>query len=356
MKIKFMNRAIELASKGEGFVVGKALYGLVIVKKDKIIAEGFRDKTEHDNIEINLIKQVKEGLKEAEVYINIEPKLREEQIKKIVHSGIKKIYIGILDPIEKGRFVNKLRKFGIEVEVGLLEEENRELNEIYIHYKTTGKPFVVTKWAMTLDGKLAAQNGDSKWISNESSLYFVHKLRQRCSGILVGENTVKLDNPMLTTRLEGVEVSNPIRIIISKTGDIPKESKVLKVSEGVKTIVVTAKNLSKEREQLFYSKNVDIIKLEANEGHFDFNVILEVLAKRGIDSILIEGGSSILGSAFDSKVVNKVYGVVAPKILGGGLSITPVGGHGIEYMRDAIELKNVKHEIVGNDVIFRGYV
>ena len=173
---------------------------------------------------------------------------------------------------------------------------------------------------------------------------------------MVGENTVKMDNPMLTTRIEGIKISNPLRIIISKYGDIPDDSKVLKVDKNTKTLIISSKHIQEQREAYFLNLKVEVLKLEEKNGHIDFKDIVTVLGRRGIDSLYIEGGSNILGSAFDSGIVNVVYAAVSPKIVGGKSAITPVGGRGIEKMRDAIVLKRVTHKIVGNDVIFKGYV
>jgi diaminohydroxyphosphoribosylaminopyrimidine deaminase/5-amino-6-(5-phosphoribosylamino)uracil reductase len=353
---KFMKCAIAVANKGSGFVNPKPLYGAVLVKDNRIIGEGYYDGINDEVAEIKAIKNSEKNPSGADLYLNMEPILSHEDIDFILKSEIKKIYVGILDPILKGKGVEALRTKGIEVETGLLQDECEELNEIYLHYITKRIPFVFTKWAMTLDGKLATRTGDSKWISNEKSLKFVHELRQRVAAILVGENTVKLDNPMLTTRLEGVKICNPLRVIISKYGDIPNESNVLKVNDNTKTLIISSTKISKNREDYFLHKKIDVTKLEEKNGHIDFKDIVKSLGDMGIDSIFIEGGSGILGSAFESGIVNKVYAVVAPKLIGGKEAVTPVGGMGIEKMRDALVLKKVTHEIVGNDVIFKGYL
>lgn len=178
----------------------------------------------------------------------------------------------------------------------MLKEQCEELNEVYLHYITMGSPFVLVKWAMTLDGKLTTRTGESKWISGEESLRFVHLLRQRVMAIMVGENTVKLDNPMLTTRLKNVEISNPIRIILSKYGDIPKEANVLKVDDNTKTIIIASNLINKDKEGRFKDIGVDIIKLEEKHGKIDFRDIPKVLGDRGMDSLYIEGGSGVLSS------------------------------------------------------------
>lgn len=222
----YMNIAIQLAKKGIGFVNPDPLSGTLIVKNNKIISEGFYESINSEKSEIMAIKNASEDLAGAVLYTNIEP-IAEE----IIQSGIRKVYIGMLDPRQqnKCRSVDLMKKSGIEVEINILQERCEELNEISTHYYKHGTPFVFTKWAMTLDGKLATRTGDSKWISNESSLKFVHNLRQRVASIMVGENTVRIDNPLLTTRLEGVCISNPLRIILSKYGDISRQANIYSI-------------------------------------------------------------------------------------------------------------------------------
>lgn len=359
MKEEFMNRAIELAQKGIGFVNPHPLAGAVIVKEHRIVGEGFYKAYSSNSAEIEALNNTLENLSNGEMYLNIEPfKDKDTFVKAILNSGIKRVYIGMLDPNghKEDNVIALMKANGIEVEIGVLSEQCQELNEIYAHYITKHIPFVFTKWAMTLDGKLASRTGDSKWISSEDSLKFVHYLRQRVAAIMVGENTVRLDDPLLTTRLEGVEISNPLRVILSKYGDLPIHSKVLEVDEKTKTLIVASKSIPKEKEELLLKKGVQLLKLEEKHGRIDFKDIVKTLGDMKIDSLYIEGGSAVLASAFESGIVNKVYAAIAPKIIGGKESITPVGGVGIERMRDAILLKRVTHEIVGNDVIFKGYI
>ena len=351
MKSLYMNKAIELAKMGIGFVNPDPLVGAIVVKDGKVIGEGYHKGYGRPNAEVEAFNNAIEEVEGAEIYINLEP-----DAKVIITNGIRKVYIGMLHPKDRGRNVDIMRAAGIEVEINILKEECEELNEISMVYLSTGIPFVFTKWAMTLDGKLASRTGDSKWISGEDSLRFVHHLRQRVAAIMVGENTVRLDDPNLTTRLEGVKISNPIRVILSRYGDIAMEAKVLIVDKDTKTIVIVSNNISPGKEEQLLIKGVEVLKLTETNGRINFNDIVHALGDRGIDSLYIEGGSEVLASAFEGGVVNKVYAAIAPKIIGGKNAVTPVGGLGIERMRDAIVLKRVIHEIVGSEVIFKGYI
>lgn len=354
----YMRRALDLAEKGTGFVNPDPLAGAVIVKNNRIIGEGYYKGYGMESAEFSAIKSARGEVDGAELYVNIEPFYENESIETIIESGIKKIYIGIPnpDPESKGKSIELFKSSGIEVQTGILKEQCEELNEISIHFMKARTPFVIAKWAMTLDGKLATRIGDSKWISSGDSLSFVHHLRQRVSAIMVGENTVRLDNPTLSTRLENTKISNPLRVILSKYGDISPDANVLKVDENIKTLIIASENIPLEKEEKLLKKGVEILKLVENKGRLQFNDIVTALGKRGIDSMLIEGGGGVLASAFESGIVNKVYAVIAPKIIGGKEATTPVEGSGIEKMADAIVLKNVTHEISGKDVIFKGYV
>lgn len=356
-----MKKAIDIANRGSGFVNPDPLVGVILVKNEKIIGQGWYKSFGSERAEMMAIKSAYEDTKHSELFINIEPEVDEgdnEYISFILNSGIKRIYIGIANPkVGKGGKVEEVFKpLGIDVKYGVLKDECEELNEIYAHYINTGRPFVFTKWAMTLDGKLASRTGDSKWISSERSLEFVHHLRQRVAAIMVGENTVRIDNPLLTTRLEGVVISNPLRVILSKYGHIPSNSNVLKVDSDTRTLIIASEYITIEKETELKNYGVDIIKLREIEGKIQFEDIVKALGERNIDSLYIEGGSSLLGSAFESGVVNKVYAAIAPKIIGGKDAISPVGGIGIDKMNDAIVLNRVTHQIIGDDVIFKGYI
>ena len=362
MNIEYMKRVIELAGQGSGFVNPDPLSGALLVKDGRILGEAFYEAYGSSPAELKVLRMTAGDLTGAELYLNIEPFHSEsvvrESLNLIKEKGIAKVSIGMLNPnpSKKVDFQIELTKLGVGSELGILSGECEEQNEIYSYYIMNKEPFVFVKWAMTLDGKLATKTGDSKWISSEDSLRFVHHLRQRVAAIMVGENTVKMDDPMLTTRLNGVKPSNPLRVIVSRYGNIPMEAKVLQIDENVKTLIIASENLPPAKEKELLEKGVRIAKLKEVNNRIDFREIMRLLGCMGIDSLYIEGGSAILASAFESGCVHKVYAAIAPKIIGGRNAFTPVGGEGIELMRDAIVLKRVSHEIVGPDVIVKGYL
>ncbi|MDF2904990.1 MAG: diaminohydroxyphosphoribosylaminopyrimidine deaminase [Herbinix sp.] len=362
MDLEYMKRVIELAGQGSGFVNPDPLSGALLVKDGRILGEGCYDAYHSEPAEIKAFRQAEGDTVGSKLYLNIEPFHPLIQMQDILNlikeKGIVKVLIGILDPNPEKEmdFLEELIKLGIDYETGVLIEACEELNEIYSYYIQHKEPFVIVKWAMTLDGKLATRTGDSKWISSDDSLRFVHQLRQRVAAIMVGENTVKLDDPMLTTRLSIGNRSNPLRVIVSKYGDIPMEAKVLQVDETVKTIIIASEYMPQEREHALLRKGVQVAKLREQNHRINFRDIMRLLGSMNIDSLYIEGGSAILASAFESDCVHKVYTAIAPKIIGGRDAFTPVGGEGIEYMRDAIVLKRISHEIIGPDVIVKGYI
>ncbi|SHJ88189.1 diaminohydroxyphosphoribosylaminopyrimidine deaminase / 5-amino-6-(5-phosphoribosylamino)uracil reductase [Clostridium cavendishii DSM 21758] len=351
MDKNYMLKAIEISKLGSGFVNPKPLVGAIIVKDSKVIGQGYLKNFDSLSAINMAINSATESLDNSTLYINIE-----SDFKELLETNIKNVVVGTLDPIKNGQEIETLKTNGISVTLGILKEECEELNEIYIHYSKTNTPFVFTKWAMTLDGKLATKTYDSKWISSDDSLKFVHHLRQQVSAIMVGENTVKQDNPMLTTRLEGIKISNPLRVILSKYGDLPLDSNIFKIDKDKKTLILCSSKIQKSKEKEILKTGAKILKFEEKNGHLDFKDIITALGNNNIDSLYIEGGSAVLASAFESKIVNKVYAAVAPKIIGGKNAITPVSGNGIEKMRDAIVLNKVSHEIIGNDVIIKGYI
>lgn len=361
MKEQYMKKALELALRGSGFVNPDPLSGAVIIKDEIIVGEGYYKGFDHEPAECMALN-MDGDFNAADMYITIEPfgsaHIIQDIIRKIAERGIRKIYMGMRDPnpIKTIDFQEELEKMDIQYEYGVLREECEELNEIYAHYIRNRTPYVIVKWAMTMDGKLATRTGDSKWISSEDSLRFVHHLRQRVTAIMVGENTVIKDDPQLTTRLENIKVSNPLRVIISKYGELPMNAKILQIDENTQTMIIASDKISPLKEKKLTDKGAKVIKLKESDGYLDFNEIMTVLGDLGIDSLYIEGGSSILASAFESGCVHKVYTAIAPKIIGGKNAITPVGGRGIELMRDAIVLYKVSHEIVGPDVIMKGYI
>lgn len=356
----YMGLAINLARKGIGKVNPNPMVGAVIVKDNKIVGTGYHEKYGGKHAEINAIENSKESLNGSTMYVNLEPCSHFGKtppcVDKIIESKINKVVIASVDPnpLVQGKGVKKLRDAGIEVKVGVLDEENKKLNEVFLKYIKNKKPFVVMKVAMSLDGKIATTTGQSKWISCDESRRYVHKLRSEVMSILVGINTVIKDNPMLDCRLENGK--NPIRIIVDTTLKIPIDSKIVSSSKLIRTIVVTTKHANINVMKLLEDKGVEILTVNLKNNLVDLKEMINKLGELNIDSILIEGGSSLNFSAVNENIVDKIQVYVAPIILGGESSKTPIGGQGVDDIKEAFKLHKLEYKQVGSDILIEGYL
>lgn len=356
----YMGLAINLARKGIGKVNPNPMVGAVIVKNNKIVGTGYHEKYGGKHAEINAIENASENLNGSTMYVNLEPCSHFGKtppcVDKIIENKINKVVIASVDPnpLVQGKGVKKLRDAGIEVKVGVLDEENKKLNEVFLKYIKNKKPFVVMKVAMSLDGKISTTTGQSKWISCDESRRYVHKLRSEVMSILVGINTVIKDNPMLDCRLENGK--NPIRIIVDTTLKIPIDSKIVSSSKSIRTIVVTTKHANRNVMNLLEDKGVEILTVNLKNNLVNLKEMINKLGELNIDSILIEGGSSLNYSAINENIVDKVQVYVAPIILGGESSKTPIGGQGVADIKEAFKLDKLEYKQVGSDILIEGYL
>lgn len=357
----YMGRALELAKKGWGKTNPNPLVGAVIVKDDRIISEGYHEIIGCAHAEVAAFNNAEEDVAGGTLYVNLEPCSHYGRTppcaKAIIEAKIKKVVVAMIDPNPKvsGKGIQMLRDAGIEVEVGVREEEAKKLNEIFINYVVNKKPFVIMKSAMTLDGKIASVTGDSKWITSEASRAYVHALRDRVAAIMVGINTVLKDNPMLTTRLTEKEGNDPVRIIVDSKGIIPENSKVLCSNSKAGVILATTSNIPESKEINLVKNGVKVIKADAADGRVDLVKLVEELYKLEIDSVLLEGGGTLNAEALNLGIVNKVMFFIAPKIVGGREALTPVEGKGVELMSDALKIKDVSVSRFGEDILIEGY-
>lgn len=352
-----MLRAIELAKLGAGNVSPNPLVGAVIAKNNKIIGEGYHMKYGENHAEVNALKNATSSVEGADIYVTLEPCSHYGNTppcaKAIAESGIKRVYIGTRDPNPKvsGKGIEILKSAGIDVIEGVCEKDCRELNQVFFKYISTSMPYVILKYAMTLDGKIATVTGDSKWISNELSREYVHNIRGNTTGIMVGINTVIKDDPLLTCRINGKR--NPIRIIVDTRLRIPENSKVLKDNN---CIIATDINSDENKIKRLSDRGIRVIKCNTENDKIDLSDMLKQLGKLKIDSILLEGGGTLNYSFISNGLVDKVIAFIAPKIVGGSTALSPVEGDGIKYIKDALELGNVKNQSFDNDICIEAYV
>ena len=354
----FMREALRIARNAEGRTSPNPLVGAVVVRDGKIIAEGWHRQAGTPHAEIHALKMAGELAKGATLYVTLEPCSHFGRTppcaNAIVDAGIKKVFAAMSDPNPKvaGRGFEILKAAGVEVEVGLLEEEARKLNEIFIKWVTKNLPFVTLKFACSLDGKIATVGGESQWISCLESRKFSHRLRDLNDAILVGVGTVLADNPTLTTRL--VEGKNPVRVIVDSNLKTPLNSKVV-TDKSARTIIATTTNAPPEKISALKNFGVEIIF--AGEGErVNLKILMSELARREITSVLVEGGGTIHFSMLKEKLVDKIFAFVAPKIIGGKNSLSAVAGAGFEKLSDAVNLKNFTAEKIGEDFLLGGYV
>ena len=354
---KYMQRELELAVKGEGYTSPNPMVGCVIVKDDKIIGEGYHEKYGQLHAERNALNNCNESSEGATLYVTLEPCAHQGKTPPctdaIIENKIKRVVIGTIDtnPLVAGKGVQILKDAGIEITVGVLEEECVKLNEIFFKFTETKKPFIALKYAMTLDGKIACYTGDSHWITNEKSREYVHKLRNKYSAIMVGVNTVISDDPMLNCRIEGG--NNPVRVICDSNLRIPIDSKIVKTAKDIRTIVACTRNDSSKVE-LLLEHNIEI--LVTSGMSVNLLEVLDFLAENNIDSLLVEGGGVLQSSFIRNKLVDRVYSFIAPKIVGGERPYSPVSGKGIEKMKDALELESYNVVNFDEDMLVTGRV
>ena len=356
----YMKLAMDLAKKGKGKVNPNPMVGAVIVKENRIMGQGYHEYYGGAHAEVNAFKDATEDVEGSALYVTLEPCSHYGStppcVDKIIDMKIKKVIIGSVDPnpLISGKGIEKLVEAGIEVVVGVLENECKELNEVFMKYIVEKRPFVIMKTAMSLDGKIATKTGESKWITGSKAREKVHQLRNEVSGIMVGVNTVIVDDPELTCRIENGK--SPVRIIIDSKLRIPINSKVLKNQDISRTIIATTNQADAIKKRELEEKQIKIIFVESLEGRVDLQVLMLKLADEKIDSILLEGGSTLNFSALKQSIVDKVQVYIAPKLIGGQMSKTPVGGIGIEDLMSAFHLDKLKHKSIGEDILIEGYI
>lgn len=351
-----MRRALALAALGAGRVNPNPMVGCVIVKEGRIIGEGWHQEYGGLHAERNALANCNESTADATLYVTLEPCCHWGKTPPctdaILEHHIKRVVVGCTDtnPLVAGQGIQLLRKAGVEVETGVCEVECRSLNEVFFHYIAHKTPFVVLKYAMTLDGKIAAYTGDSKWITGEAARTHVHQTRNRLSGIMVGVGTVIADDPLLTCRIEGGR--HPTRIICDSHAQIPLETQIVRTAKDIKTIVaVIEKN---EKTQALEQAGIQILCCEEKDGRVDLSDLMRQLGEQNIDSVLLEGGSTLAFSALQAGIVRKVQAYIAPKLVGGQTAKTPVGGEGFPLMNDALALDNLSVQPLGGDFLLEG--
>jgi len=355
----FMNRAIMLSTRARGMTSPNPMVGAVIVKNGKIIAEGYHRKPGTPHAEALAITAAGEKTRASTLYVSLEPCCHTDKrtppcTRTIIDSGIKRVVMAMRDPNPKvsGKGMKELERAGIEVVTGVLEEKAKQVNEYYIKYITTRRPFVILKVAMTLDGKIATGAGQSKWITGEKSRMMVHRLRSSVDAVMTAIGTVKADDPQFTARIRNGR--NPVRILIDPSLEVSPDAKILRVPPETVIVTKNTRNpaLLKKANKLFSMGSYIILYKHTLE----LNWLMKKLGEKGITSIVIEGGSSLNAHALEDGIVDKVMLFIAPKIMGGTASYPAVGGKTLRDLDEAYRLKNTTVKRLGEDLLVEGYL
>jgi diaminohydroxyphosphoribosylaminopyrimidine deaminase/5-amino-6-(5-phosphoribosylamino)uracil reductase len=344
------------------------MVGAVLVRDGEIVGEGYHHKAGTPHAEIHALHIAGERARGATLYVTLEPCNHHGRTppctEALIAAGIAEAHMAMLDPnpIVNGKGRARLEQAGIMTHVGLCEEEAETLNEAFVTYVTTGRPFVIAKFASSLDGKIATRTGESRWISSQASREWVHELRDQIDAILVGADTVIADNPRLTTRLPqdlippDRKAHHPLRLVTDSRGRIPLDARILDPALPGQTVVAATAAFPAERRQILAGRGIEVLELPADEeDRVSLPALLESLGRRQIVSLLVEGGGTLLEAFFRARLVDKVLAFIAPLIIGGQHAPSAVSGEGIAHLREASFLDPMRVERVGQDLLISGY-
>jgi diaminohydroxyphosphoribosylaminopyrimidine deaminase/5-amino-6-(5-phosphoribosylamino)uracil reductase len=358
---QYMRIALRLAAKARGRTSPNPMVGAVVVKNGKVIASGYHRKAGEPHAEAIALRKAGKFAKGAMLYVTLEPcshmdKRTPPCTPLVMQSGVKRVVIAMIDPNPRvsGGGIKALRKAGIEVVAGVLEEEARRLNEAFIKHITTGLPFVTLKLAQTLDGKIATSSGESKWITGEKAREEGHKLRDSNDAILVGINTVLRDDPSLTARIPGGR--DPVRVIVDSHLRIPLNAKVLARKSSAKTIVATLSDARKSKIKKLQDTGAEVLAVKSSHGRVDLRDLMKKLGKQDIMSVVIEGGAEINAAALKAGLVDKVVMFLAPLLMTGTNSLCSIGGSSPAKLSQALKLRNMSAKFIGKDLMVEGYL
>ena len=360
--VEYMCRALALAARARGRTSPNPLVGAVVVTGGEIVGEGYHQAAGGAHAEVHAINQAGTAARGGTLYVTLEPCVHYGRTppctEAIIRSGIAQTFVAHVDPNPKvgGKGIQELEKAGIRVHVGLCELEARRLNEIFIKFIRTGRPFVILKSAMSLDGKIATSTGESQWISSEASRLQGHEIRDTVDAILVGVNTVINDDPSLTTRLPNRDGKDPVRIIVDSECRTPLKARVVNQDGDGYAIIATTKRAPKERVTRLEAAGAKVLVVEEKESRVCLSSLMRSLGCRGITSVLIEGGAEVNASAIGARIVDKVMCFIAPKIIGGTDAPSPIGGEGILRLAKAHELHETSVKLIDGDILVEGYL
>lgn len=359
--LEFMHRALDLAKLGEGRTRPNPLVGAVLVKDGAIVGEGYHQQFGGPHAEIHALHMAGTAAKDSTLYVTLEPCSHHGKTppccQAVVEAGVKRVVCAVEDPnpLVAGRGISYLNEHGVETSVGHAMQEATKLNEIFFHYITRRRPFVILKSAMSLDGKIATWSGNSQWISSEESRQQVHSIRNRVAAIIVGVGTVLKDDPTLTTRLVGTVGVNPARIVMDSTGRTPLDARIFKTIEQAPVTIVTTRLIPPPRLCAYEQLGATVVVLDTDDRTEMVRQLLAYLGNRQIDSLLVEGGGTLAESFLQAHAVDKYIVYIAPLVIGGKHAPTPVEGVGFDELSATPRFDRMVVSEIGGDVVIEAY-
>lgn len=355
-----MRRALELAMLGQGYVEPNPMVGCVIAQGAEIIGEGWHRRFGEAHAEIEALNMAGGRARGATLYVTLEPCCHFGKTppctQAIRAAGIRRVVVAQEDPFPQvaGKGLAELRAAGIEVELGVLEEEARAVNAPYRKLLQTGRPWVLAKWAMTLDGKTATRSGASKWISSEESRRLVQGLRGRVDGILIGRQTARIDDPLLTARPPGPRTA--LRMVVDSQASLPAESRLVRTAREVPVLVVVGPQAPRAECERLERAGCEVLVCRAEAYADRLAELLDELGRRRMTNLLVEGGGRLLGALLDARQIDEVHVFVAPKLFGGAQAPSPIQGQGIASIADALTLGDLQWQQIGDDLYLTGRI
>ena len=352
-----MSRALELAARGLGYVEPNPLVGCVLIRHGMVVGEGFHRKFGGPHAEIEALRVAGERARGSTAYVTLEPCCHTGKTgpctRALIEAGVVRVIAAMRDPFPRvsGGGFAELSAAGIVVEEGLLAAQAARLNAAYLKRLHSGLPWVIAKWAMTLDGKIATHSGDSQWISSEASRALVHELRGRVDAILVGGGTARRDDPLLTARPAGARTA--LRVVLDTKAHLALDSQLLRTAREVPLLVVVGPASTAQDRERLQNAGAEVFVVHSTDHQQRIHEVLLELARRNCTNVLVEGGSRILGSLLDGQLIDEVYAFVAPKIIGGFLAPSPMAGNGLSQMNAALAFDG-EWRASGQDMLYIG--
>lgn len=359
---RYMARALDLAERGRGNVSPNPLVGCVIVKDDVVVGEGWHERAGEPHAEVHALRAAGEQAEGATVYVTLEPCNHTGRtppcVDALIGAGVRRVVAATLDPnpLVNGLGAKRLQEAGVEVVVGVLKDEAERQNEVFFSVQLRGRPYVLYKTAMSLDGKLATQGGQSRWITGEAARARVQGWRGELDAVAVGVNTVLLDDPLLTNRLEGGRT--PLKVIFDSAARTPPTAKLFEPDAqgaAARVLVFVTEKAAASRVAALQARGAEVVTVSALQGRLEVGAALAALKERGVSSLLLEGGGTLAWSFFEARAVDRVAWFIAPKLLGGN-GPSPLGGIGVSSLDEAIRLEGLSSETLGGDLLLSGRV